>query len=374
MIDKNIAKEYVETLKQFPDYQITIIDIKTKIIYSTDSQHSHAFFSNSDIKKFIFSDSLVLENKDDNFNYVLIKVFEGEQISCCIQITGRENNLLPIATALKMSLEIRLKYDKIQSKENKKININEQLIHELINEKANLSQVINLYEQSHHSIDIPRKLIMLIPDDAFPLDTLIHMNLYYDSKEDIIGRLNSQLLILKDISKSKKKEKEYTNMYIDFLIKNTSFKGRILIAYTSYTYDKIRFSYQTLIWLKKYMSSHKLNESVLFFSDYIDQYCLSLVPFEFFQNLFSSYEMDDEFLREFIQVTDVLIHNNYNIVKSSKELFVHKNTLLYRLAKIKKEFNVDPINSEADRSFIKLLNYYLKNLLVAKGALTDETN
>ena len=86
------------------------------------------------------------------------------------------------------------------------------------------------------------------------------------------------------------------------------------------------------------------------------------------------YTYNEEDAKEFITTTDTLIRNNYNIVRSSKELFVHKNTLMYRLTKIKNEFDIDPINSESDRSFIKIYNYYLKHKIETKGDSNDERN
>ena len=47
---------------------------------------------------------------------------------------------------------------------------------------------------------------------------------------------------------------------------------------------------------------------------------------------------------------------------------------MYRLTKIKNEFDIDPVNSESDRSFIKIYNYYLKQRIEGKGGSTDERN
>lgn len=372
MINKTIAKEYIDTLGQFPDYQISIYDNQAKEICSTSN--TKKYFSNVELENFLHSQESVLECKKGTLNCVLVKIYEDNSTSCFISIAGVDNNLLPIATALKMSLEIRLKYDQIQSEEKETLTINEKLIKELVSDSFQVSKIFKLCEQSNHSMEIERKMIMLIPDDVSSLDVLANMNLYYDSKEDIVGRLGHQLIILKDMTRANGSEKDYIKVYLDFLHKNTSFKGRSLIAYTSKTYDKVKFAYQNLKWLKKYANTHNLEEMILFFSDYIDIYCIAAIPFDILQNLFSSYTFDEETAKEFIVTTDALIRNNYNIVRSSKELFVHKNTLMYRLTKIKNEFDIDPVNSESDRSFIKIYNYYLKQIIEGKGGSTDERN
>lgn len=372
MINKNIAKEYIDTLGQFPNYQISIYDSYAKKIGSTSNTKN--CFSQEELQNFLNSNESVLECKKDSLNCVLVKIYEDNITSCFIAIAGSDNNLLPIATALKMSLEIRLKYEQIQTEEKETLTINEQLIKELVSNSLQVSKIIELCEQSNHSMEIERKMIMLIPDDVSSLDVLANMNLYYDSKEDIVGRLGHQLIILKDMSRAIGSEKDYIKVYFDFLIKNTSFKGKALVAYTSKTYDNVKFAYQNLTWLKKYTTVHNIQETILFFSNYVDMYCISSIPYDILRNLFSSYTYNEEDAKEFITTTDALIRNNYNIVRSSKELFVHKNTLMYRLTKIKNEFDIDPINSESDCSFIKIYNYYLKHKIETKGDSNDERN
>lgn len=61
-------------------------------------------------------------------------------------------------------------------------------------------------------------------------------------------------------------------------------------------------------------------------------------------------------------VTTALISNNFNLVKASKDLFVHKNTLVYRLEKYKKKFRIDPVNNGRDRDFVRYLNYYIRQV------------
>ena len=75
-----------------------------------------------------------------------------------------------------MSLEIRLKYEQIQTEEKETLTINEQLIKELVSDSLQVSKIIELCEQSNHSMEIERKMIMLIPDDVSSLDVLANMN------------------------------------------------------------------------------------------------------------------------------------------------------------------------------------------------------
>lgn len=364
MINRQIAQEYINTLAKFPTYEISIYGVHGNLLGST-SPHKHSY-DETQLIDFIHSSESLFQSKRGKSNFIWLKVFDDKKIACCIEVAAEDNNILPYATALKMSLEIRIKYDKIQIKEQKTLTLHEQLIQELVSNHPHADKIFDLCEQTHRSINIPRRLILLIPDDKTNLDTLINMNLHFDSNEDIIGRLNETLFILKDMTNAKGKN-NYTSIYLDFLIKNTSFRGMMLIGFTANKYTQVHSYYENLLWLKTYISNNCLKENKFFFKDYIDSYFLSQISFECLESLFGSINWDEETSEEFIQTTDALIQNNYNIVRSSKELFVHKNTLMYRLSKFKKELDIDPINSEADRTYVKLLNYYLKQLPEKKG-------
>lgn len=366
MINRKIAQEYIDTLAKFPTYQISIYGIHGDLLGTTNTNQNS--YDKKIILDFIQSSQLILEQKSRDINSVLIKIFDEDKIACCIEVAAKDNNILPYATALKMSLEIRIKYDKIQTKEQKTLTLQEQLIEQLLMEHPKIDKVYELCEQIHRTIDIPRRLILLIPEDQSVLNTLINMNLYYDTNEDIIGRFDGMLMILKAMNPKKdESETEYTSRYLDFFDSNTSFNGTALIGYTASQYDQVNFFYQNLAWLKQYIETKKTTGKRFYFQNYFDIYMLSQFPFGILQQFFASIQWSPENAIEFIQTTEALIQNNYNIVRSSKDLYVHKNTLMYRLAKYKKEFDIDPVNSEADRTYIKLLNYYLKQVFEGKG-------
>lgn len=51
----------------------------------------------------------------------------------------------------------------------------------------------------------------------------------------------------------------------------------------------------------------------------------------------------------------VLLQNNLNVCKASKQIFMHRNTLLYRIAKIKKQTSFDMKNFDDAMSIKTLL-------------------
>lgn len=104
----------------------------------------------------------------------------------------------------------------------------------------------------------------------------------------------------------------------------------------------------------KWLEENVDTDSAAFFYDHTGNYVRSIVPVNELQWMFNVYEkeLSDEFKKTFMEIAGVLIKTNYNLVTASKELFVHKNTLLYRYNKVKDIFNINPLESSADRFFM----------------------
>ena len=51
---------------------------------------------------------------------------------------------------------------------------------------------------------------------------------------------------------------------------------------------------------------------------------------------------------------------HYSLSKAGEYLHVHKNTLVYRLNKIREQLNMNPLSSNTDREFMECFYYYLK--------------
>ena len=60
------------------------------------------------------------------------------------------------------------------------------------------------------------------------------------------------------------------------------------------------------------------------------------------------------------EIVGILERNNYNLVASSKELYIHKNTLIFRLNKIRDFLGLNPIQNAGDRAFMDFLSYYIE--------------
>ncbi|QIB26585.1 PucR family transcriptional regulator [Caloranaerobacter azorensis] len=51
-----------------------------------------------------------------------------------------------------------------------------------------------------------------------------------------------------------------------------------------------------------------------------------------------------------------------NLKNAAKDLYVHRNTIVFRLNKIKELLNIDPIHNDTDRILLRLLYFYIKTV------------
>jgi carbohydrate diacid regulator len=79
-----------------------------------------------------------------------------------------------------------------------------------------------------------------------------------------------------------------------------------------------------------------------------------------YDNVFHVYDtlFNEEDKKSLVEIVEALYRNNYNVVYSAKDLFIHRNTLIFRLNKLKEILNIDPIANAADREFLNELAYY----------------
>jgi carbohydrate diacid regulator len=98
------------------------------------------------------------------------------------------------------------------------------------------------------------------------------------------------------------------------------------------------------------------------FFNYLEEYFTSLIPILEQNNIYSAIaDLMDQQLREvLIDNFNTLKTSNFNLSIASQDLFIHKNTLIFRLNKIKNFFGIDPLHNNSDQFFLSLLHSFLK--------------
>ena len=108
----------------------------------------------------------------------------------------------------------------------------------------------------------------------------------------------------------------------------------------------------------------KNSDRINFFCDHVADFARKSVPLNLFRDIYepfvSAFSPSERMM--LIKTIKALESSNYNFIKASRELYVHRNTILFRINKIRDTLMIDPINSGSDREFLHGLAFYLENI------------
>ncbi|MCI8275583.1 MAG: PucR family transcriptional regulator [Lachnospiraceae bacterium] len=153
---------------------------------------------------------------------------------------------------------------------------------------------------------------------------------------------------------------DYLGRFLRYTTEN-DIKYKICVGSLQSSMINYRFGYQHCLWLEK---SVHMDKRGVFFYDYLDEYLKYQLPFLELHKVFDVFarQYTDEFKKLYTEHIGVLYENNYSMQESSKRLYIHKNTLAFRLDKIKNQLGLNPMQSTRDRELVNYFYYYLKQL------------
>ncbi|OFK23670.1 helix-turn-helix domain-containing protein [Olsenella sp. HMSC062G07] len=375
ILNETIAKDFIDALGQFSAYRISIYDDRGRLIFSTRPEGMGAASKRAaTVATMGMSDERFTK---EGVTSVALPIDDNGRPLGCIELEGIGSDIHAVAAALKMSFEIRLKFDALEEAQRKAIDKNEDLIRRLISSpaaaKSSTSELEGAFYRAGFSHLVPRQMLILKSASSGFLEHFSSVNIAYDSSEDIAAAIDGRVVILKDTSEAAGQPKEYLEGYIAHLREDTPFVGTVFANSLRTTNSRMPHTYGMLSWLEANTNWLAPEKDTLFFSDYVSEYFMSMVPSDTYSDVFSDLASASHIdAEEFITLSDALSESNFNLVKASSRLFMHKNTLIYRLNKYKKAFSIDPMNSATDRDLMRYLGFYLKQL-EARGD-TDERN
>ena len=97
--------------------------------------------------------------------------------------------------------------------------------------------------------------------------------------------------------------------------------------------------------------------------DALDLLLISSDGWENYNNVFIYYKKRLEahnVLEDFLTLAEVLIQHNMNYNEAAKALFVHKNTIVFRMNKIKNLLEINPYSDLDHLALFSYLYYYIQ--------------
>lgn len=122
-----------------------------------------------------------------------------------------------------------------------------------------------------------------------------------------------------------------------------------------------RDAYLHCRWLLKHISGGW--GTILYFYDYLYEYMQSRIPLTESRKAIGAIidQYPESFWEDSLQILEAMNRNHNNMVKSSRDLHMHKNTLVYRYNKLRDILNINPLENAQDDLFVRQLCYYLSH-------------
>lgn len=343
-----IFKEFINVVQENKKYIIGLLNQSGNVISCSKEEYIGHHFN----------------VKDSNANNMFYEIRVKNHDYGYIWITGDDENFKMISSLLLDSLTTRLMYEINTNSLKQEITKDDELIKYLLNaEHFDLNHILDLINHLGVDKNKPRVAIYIVNNKGFNTEEIMRLKLKPDSKELIYSLLdNNSLLLFKDIPYDL--ENAEVKKYFQKYIKSLQDWGLHCCSYlVGSMQDKLKryiVSYENCLWLKN--NVHFSIDEPVFFTDYLFDYFVSKVQLDDVRNIFDFYKDRSKGIDidEFITIANQLFMNDYNITQTADDLFLHKNTLIYKLKKYEEIFNIDIRGSFQGKVLLALIANNLK--------------
>ncbi|MCI1717252.1 PucR family transcriptional regulator [Clostridium sp.] len=325
----DIFKEFINIVRQNKKYIIGLLNQGGNVICCSKEEYIGYHFDIKDSNTQNMFYEIRVKNKDYGY----------------IWVSGNDENLKMISTLLLDTLKTRLMYEINTRTLKQKVTKYDELIKYLINDKYfDLNHILDLINQLGIDKNKTRIAVYIVNNKGFNSEEIMHLKLKPDSKEMIYSLLDrNSLLLFKDIPNDldNVKVKKYFQKYIrslrDWGLQECSY----LVGSMQNKLRRYIISYQNCLWLAK--NIHSSIDKPVFFTNYLFKYFVSKIQLDNIRNIFDFYKdrIKGFDIDEFITIANQLFINDYNITQTADDLFFHKNTLIYKLKKYEKIFDIN---------------------------------
>ena len=350
MLIGEIFDEFISVIHENQKYVIGIINENKEVTLCSD--------------KNLLGNTIDFNRPDKNNVFFEVNV-KGQEFGY-LWVNGHDDSLQMIGNLLHESLTVRLMFEINQANLNRKITKDDELVKCLLNEKDfDNKRIIDLMDDLGLNKDKTRVAIYMISSRGdVKTQDVARLKMNPDSQQIIYSLLNDRcLLVYKDIpDKLKEKEEieEYIQKYIHNLIDWDFHDFYYFVGSVQHKLRQYVSSYQHCLWLKNNVKYEK--NVPIFFEKYVTEYFLSKIDVKDVESVYNYYvekgkEIDFE---ELTEISEALLNNDFNLTQAAESLFLHKNTLIYKLKKLEEIFQIDIRGSFPGKILLILISHAVK--------------
>jgi len=376
MIDNLLANRLIDKISQSTEYNVNIMDESGILIANSKSKERIGMFH--EVAYNIIKgdkDILVVGAGYENPRLgveegVNMAIYVNKRKAGVVGVTGNPQEVMPIAKMIKLSVEIMLEYEMFKYENIKKYNLSEQLLHIIFYnndfKREDIEEYIQALQLSKQLARVP--ILIKIKNLTENIDNILNMlrNNELYTQQDLLGITKEGFIFIFKgidctIDNMMQDYKFIIDQYLESFLcyaKSNNLRCGIYVGPIQDDILYYRQAYLLCDWMQKYIDK----EGRFYFYDYIVKYLETMVSLPEFHAVFLMLkkELGEKFVDNYIEIVEILISTDYNLEKASKIMHLHKNTLVYRLNKIREILNMNPLVCNADRQFMDCFYFYLK--------------
>lgn len=373
-LDQLIAQKIVNQLSNTINYNINIMDENGIIIASVDTTRIGKFHE-------IAFQILTRHQKQ-------IDVYDSKQLACTkkgvnlaleyrnsmigvVGVTGNPDEVRPIAALLKVAVENLYELELQQSAALNRTTKKDQLFHHLLyyNDMAS-GDIIRLATDLGYKTDCYRIPILFnVPQerDRETVSAICKASRHHTKQDMLIRSIEGNPLIflyIEDVNKTEINYRFAVERYLEPIqqaISQTDIGGTIVVGSIQNELNMYHAAYQHCLWLMQSVQADHCWKTYWFY-DHVQAYLQSILPLSELRSIFHAYTqmMPEKFWNNYKTIIRHMNDNMNNMVKTSAQLHMHKNTLVYRYNQIRNALQIDPLNNLPDAEFARNLCCYLE--------------
>lgn len=369
MLDQRSAQKLISHFGDKTEYNINIMNEKGIIIASSDPVRVGYFHEAA--SRMLKNHIPVMEIADRSLigtqpGINMTIEMEGTMMGV-VGITGEPEQVRPIIRLLKAAVESVLEFEMRERARLARTTMKDRFFADLI--YGNGVEERQLELQAHAlgynpALDRIPLLLTTCEKGQETLAEVCKQNSRHTKQDMLIRPVNRHILIFLHLDGKQPVLSTYREQIETYLSPVIRTMGKCQWACTAFIgsiqhrLGNYRASFEHCDWLRQNVQAQQYN----YFYDYVTAYLRSRLPREELEHIFSGYTKNgtDDFWSNFETVMSAMDRNNNNMVAASAELHMHKNTLVYRVNRIREELALDPIQSSTDNSFTRELCWYLK--------------
>ena len=334
MISNQILQSTIEGIKNISRVELCVTDIEGKVLVTTFPEVE---ISQNDIVTFAQSqaDSQTMKN------YQFFKVYDEHQLEYILVVKGGNDDIHLIGKMVTFQIQgLLTAYKERFDKDN--------FIKNLLLDNLLLVDIYNRAKKLHIETDVKRVVFIIETHNEKDVNALETVRSLFASKtKDFITAVDEKNIILvKEVRQGESYGEldKTANTILDMM--NTEAMTKVRVSYGTVINDikEVSRSYKEAKMALDVGRIFYANKNVIAYSNLGIGRLIYQLPIPlckmFIREVFDG-KSPDEFDEETLATINKFFENSLNVSETSRQLYIHRNTLVYRLDKLQKSTGLD---------------------------------